>query len=173
MRILIFLLTINFALIPTLQSQQIEDRELRAVWIATVLNLDWPGISQDASNQKQSFISMIDSLKKININAVFFQVRTECDALYNSSYEPWSRYLTGTQGSDPGYDPLSFAIAECHKRGIELHAWLNPYRINVSTTDGGNYYAETNIYKEHPECCLLYTSPSPRDRTRSRMPSSA
>ncbi|MBK7095358.1 MAG: family 10 glycosylhydrolase [Saprospiraceae bacterium] len=158
MRILIFLLTFNFALIPTLQSQQIEDRELRAVWIATVLNLDWPGISQDASNQKQSFISMIDSLKKININAVFFQVRTECDALYNSSYEPWSRYLTGTQGSDPGYDPLSFAIAECHKRGIELHAWLNPYRINVSTTDGGNYYAETNIYKEHPEWALVYSN---------------
>lgn len=158
MRIFIFLLAINFVLANTTNSQQIPDKEIRAVWIATVLNLDWPGISQDVSAQQNSFIDMIDSLKNININTVFFQVRAECDALYNSSYEPWSRYLTGTQGTDPGYDPLSFAISECHKRGIELHAWLNPYRINVSTVDGGNYYAEKNVYKKHPEWALTYST---------------
>ena len=158
MRIFILLLAINFAVIVSTQSQQVPDREMRAVWIATVLNLDWPVISQDASMQKQSLVNMLDSLKRININAVFFQVRTECDAFYSSDYEPWSRYLTGIKGEDPGYDPLNFAITECHKRGIELHAWLNPYRINVSTTDGGNYYSDLNVYKEHPEWALQYSN---------------
>ncbi len=158
MRIFVFLLFLNFLLYSDIRSQELPEKELRAVWIATVLNLDWPSANQNSENQKQAFLNMIDSLKKININAVIFQVRTECDAFYNSKYEPWSRYLTGVQGVNPGYDPLEFAITECHKRGMEIHAWLNPYRINVSTTDGGNYYAQENIYTEHPEWALIYSN---------------
>jgi len=84
-------------------------------------------------------------------------VRTECDALYDSAYEPWSRYLTSIQGKYPGYDPLEFALEETHKRGMELHAWMNPYRVNVSTSDGGNYYGEGHVYLEHPEWILDYS----------------
>jgi len=134
--------------------------EMRAVWLTTVANLDWPN-SYDKGNveaQKNSFIELIESLKEVNINTIFFQVRTECDALYNSEYEPWSRYLTGTQGVDPGYDPLQFAIDVCHEKGMELHAWLNPYRINTSTLDFGNYYDDKHIYKKHPEWAIVYSN---------------
>lgn len=102
-------------------------------------------------------MAMLDSLEKVNLNAVFFQVRPECDALYQSAYEPWSRYLTGVQGTYPGYDPLAFAVEEAHKRGIELHVWLNPYRVNASRSDGGSYYHESHVYLENPEWVLEYT----------------
>jgi uncharacterized lipoprotein YddW (UPF0748 family) len=92
------------------------------------------------------------------MNAAFLQVRPECDALYESSYEPWSRYLTGTQGVNPGYDPLAFAIEEAHKRGIELHAWLNPYRINANTNPGSGYYAAGHVFLEHPEWAIQYSN---------------
>ncbi len=143
----------------TASSQNNPPDELRAAWVATVTNLDWPN-SWDKGNveaQKASFIKLIESLKEVNINTVFFQVRTECDAFYNSDYEPWSRYLTGTQGKYPGYDPLEFAIKVCHDRGVELHAWLNPYRVNVSKYDSGNYYDQKHIYKKHPDWILKYS----------------
>ncbi len=132
--------------------------ELRAAWISTVSNLDWPR-SEDRNNipaQKASLIAYLDTLQSLNMNAALLQVRPECDALYQSSFEPWSRYLTGSQGTDPGYDPLQFAIQEAHKRGIELHAWLNPYRINASKSAGASYYDETHVYVEHPEWALAY-----------------
>lgn len=132
--------------------------EMRAVWLATVANLDWPN-SYDKNNveaQKSSFIDLIESLQEVNINTIFFQVRTECDALYDSKYEPWSRYLTGTQGKYPGFDPLQFAIEVCHERGMELHAWLNPYRINTSNLDNGNYYDSQHIYRKHPGWVIIY-----------------
>ena len=134
--------------------------ELRAVWMATVANLDWPKSSDkgNANKQKASFIALLESMKEVNINVIFLQVRTECDAFYNSAYEPWSRYLTGTQGVNPGYDPLKFAIEECHKRGMELHVWLNPYRINASVNDSGNYYAYNHVYRQHPSWALKYSS---------------
>lgn len=106
-------------------------REFRATWIATVANIDWP-TNKFASTEEQmtELTAMLDSLKLAGMNALFFQVRTECDALYNSKIEPWSYWLTGEQGKapDPFYDPLSFVIKESHKRGMELHAWFNPYR---------------------------------------------
>ncbi|MEX0987837.1 MAG: family 10 glycosylhydrolase [Bacteroidales bacterium] len=141
-----------------LKGQDEPKREMRSTWIATVSNLDWPK-SEHRNNpeaQKTDLINMFEMIRSTNLNAVFLQVRPECDALYQSAYEPWSRYLTWNQGDDPGYDPLQFAIEEGHKRGIEVHAWLNPYRINASSNDGGEYYHSTHIYMEHPEWTIAY-----------------
>ena len=134
--------------------------EFRAPWIASVSNIDWPKAAHKLNYeaQKADLIAMLDHYKSINMNAIVLQVRPECDALYNSAYEPWSRYLGGIQGTVPTYDPLAFAIEQGHKRGIEVHAWMNPYRLNASTYDDGNYYHETHIYREHPEWALEYPS---------------
>ncbi|KAK3098036.1 hypothetical protein FSP39_015518 [Pinctada imbricata] len=112
-------------------------REFRAVWVATVANIDWPTSSHLSSTQQQSeIVTMLNKLQELNTNGVVFQVRTSGDALYNSSLEPWSQYLTGTQGRAPNpyYDPLDFMIQEAHKRNIEVHAWFNPYRARASST---------------------------------------
>lgn len=114
------------ALIPPLPA-----REMRAAWIATVANIDWPskpGLSVD--QQKAELISLLTQAQLLHLNAVFFQVRSVADAMYASPLEPWSEYLTGIQGKMPRpfYDPLAFAIEEAHKRGLELHAWFNPFR---------------------------------------------
>ena len=116
-------------------------REFRSAWIATVWALDWPRDANDnaanntnATVQKQQMIRMLDSLKNNNFNNVCFQVRSMCDAMYQSSYEPWSSYLTGTRGSTPSYDPLAFVVEECHKRGMECHAWVNPYRYSTGSS---------------------------------------
>src|SRR5688572_27717192 len=104
-------------------------REFRGVWVATVANIDWPsrkGLS--AHEQRKELVDMLDKFQALNFNAIVLQVRPMCDALYESKLEPWSEFLTGTQGQSPGYDPLAFAVTEAHKRGLELHAWLNPYR---------------------------------------------
>jgi uncharacterized lipoprotein YddW (UPF0748 family) len=106
--------------------------EFRGAWISTVHNLDWPskkGLS--AAQQKAELIRILDSAESLGLTDIFFQVRPEGDALYRSSLEPWSRFLTGTQGEDPGYDPLAFCISEAGKRDIRVHAWLNPYRASV------------------------------------------
>lgn len=113
------------------QVYEVPKKEFRGVWIATVINLDWPQTGGLAPRfQKADLVSKLDELKEAGINAVLFQVRTEGDALYDSDIEPWSKYLTGEEGKapDPYWDPLAFAIEEAHKRGMELHAWLNPYR---------------------------------------------
>ena len=113
------------------QQNQPPKKEFRATWSATVYNLDWPSSGNTAVRyQKNELTNQLDDLKEAGINAVFFQIRTEGDALYDSEIEPWSRYLTGDEGTppDPYFDPLQFAIQEAHKRGMELHAWLNPYR---------------------------------------------
>lgn len=113
-------------------------REVRAVWLATVWGLDWPstaGTSESAkAAQKAQMIKYLDQLQGMKINTVYFQVRGMSDAMYKSSYEPWSSYLSGTRGADPGWDPLEFTVAECHKRGMECHAWINPYRFTTSTS---------------------------------------
>ena len=112
-------------------------REFRSAWVATVWALDWPQTTgadaYTATRQKEQLTRMLDSLKSNNFNAVNFQVRSMCDAMYESSYEPWSSYLTGTRGKVPTYDPLAFVVEECHKRGLECHAWVNPYRFTTST----------------------------------------
>jgi len=126
-------------------------REFRGAWIATVANIDWPTKGASTASQKQTLINILDRLKAININAVMFQIRPECDALYNSTIEPWSYWLTGVQGQPPNpfYDPLQFAIEESHKRGIELHAWFNPYRVERIV---GNYTTALNhVSRTHPE----------------------
>lgn len=134
-------------------------REFRSAWVASVTNLDWP-ISPNNSTevQKQNLIQILDSLKSSNFNVVIFQIRPECDALYDSPYEPWSYWLTGSQGTPPSpfYDPLSFAIEEVHKRGMEIHAWFNPYRA-VKTI--GNYTnSSDHITNTHPEWILNFSS---------------
>ncbi|MHC5829058.1 MAG: glycoside hydrolase family 10 protein, partial [Nostoc sp.] len=112
------------------------NREFRGAWVVSVWNGDWPskaGLSVD--QQKAELTEIITKLQALNFNALIFQVRPEGDALYESQLEPWSAWITGTQGKapEPFYDPLAFAIAECHKRNIELHAWFNPYRASTST----------------------------------------
>lgn len=113
------------ALIPHLP------REFRAVWVATVNNVDFPSAPNlSTEQQKQELIRILDLAKELHLNAIIFQVRPQCDALYASKIEPWSEYLTGQMGKppEPFYDPLEFATAEAHARGLELHAWFNPYR---------------------------------------------
>ena len=114
--------------------------EFRATWFTTHYGIDWPKTKATSDSkreqQKQELIYILDKMKAGNMNAVCMQVRSLCDAMYVSSYEPWSIALTGTRGKDPGYDPLQFAIDEAHKRGMELHVWVNPFRVGtVSTSD--------------------------------------
>ncbi|MFE4684132.1 glycoside hydrolase family 10 protein [Streptomyces sp. NPDC056721] len=109
-------------------------RQLRGMWIATVANTDWPsapGLSPE--EQRQELCDLLDVAVERRLNAVMFQVRPTADALWPSPYEPWARYLTGVQGRDPGWDPLGTAVHEAHRRGLELHAWFNPYRVSLTT----------------------------------------
>ena len=134
-----------------------QERELRGAWVATVVNLDWPSKpALPVEVQKKELINLLDRLKALNFNAIFFQVRPECDAVYKSNFEPWSYWLTGKQGKppDPFYDPLKFAIDEAHKRGMELHAWLNPFR---AVRKIGRYkIAKSHVSKVHPEWILTF-----------------
>ncbi len=138
-------------------------REMRSSWLTTIWGLDWPasnyiipstGSAYHINAQKDQLIGILEKLQEANINTLFFQMRSECDAMYNSSYEPWSSYLVATRGMDPGYDPLQFAIEEAHKRGMEIHAWLNPYRFESSV---GKYAGKAGDYRlTHPEWVLEY-----------------
>ena len=130
--------------------------EFRAVWIATVMNIDWPANKTSGTNeQKQEFIDILNQQQKLGMNAVIVQIRPSADAFYASSYEPWSEFLTGKQGVAPSpyYDPLAFMVQETHKRGMEFHAWINPYRavFNVSSPVSSNH-----ITKQHPDWFLKY-----------------
>ena len=111
------------------------NQEMRAVWISTVYNLDYPSTKNDPAAQKNEFLTKLDKLKEMGINTVIVQVRPKADALYQSSINPWSDVLTGTQGKDPGYDPLAFMVQAAHDKGMEIHAWLNPYRVTTTGTD--------------------------------------
>lgn len=106
-------------------------REFRGAWIQAV-NGQFTGM--DEIQMKDYLTAMLDNLQKVNVNAIIFQVRVEGDALYPSLHEPWSRYITGEQGCSPGWDPLAFMVTECHRRDMELHAWINPYRARTKTT---------------------------------------
>ena len=116
---------------PTSQAVTLPKKELRGAWIATVWGIDWPMEDYSAASQKQKYIDYLDLLVANNMNAVFFQIRGMADAFYDSQYESWSKYITGTAGKQPSYDVLGFLIEEAHKRGIQFHAWLNPYRIST------------------------------------------
>ena len=132
-------------------------REFRAAWVATVGNIDWPSKPGLSTEQQQAeAVRMLDRAAEMNLNAIVLQVRTVADALYDSKLEPWSLFLTGTQGKapDPYYDPLKFWVDEAHKRGIELHAWFNPYR----TRYGGSKApaADTHMSKARPDLVRDY-----------------
>lgn len=130
-------------------------RQLRAMWIASVTNIDWPsqpGLSAD--EQKQEFLDWLDLAEERRLNAVVVQVRPTADAFWPSPYEPWSKWLTGTQGEDPGYDPLAFAVREAHARNLELHAWFNPYRVTMD--DDLDELAPDHPAREHPEWLVFY-----------------
>ncbi len=122
-------------------------REFRAAWVATVANIDWPsrkGLS--APEQQTEIRQLLDVAVDLKLNAIILQVRTSADALYESALEPWSEYLSGTQGQSPGYDPLALWIAEAHQRGLELHAWLNPFRARqsqASSAPAANHLSQT------------------------------
>lgn len=134
------------------------EREFRGAWIATVANINWPS-KKDLSTdeQKREAINILDKLKSNNFNAVIFQARPQCDAFYKSDIEPWSYYLTGKQGKapDPYYDPMEFWINEAHKRGMELHVWLNPYRAHH--IESGEV-TDFSIVKKHPELVVKLKS---------------
>lgn len=128
--------------------------EFRGAWIATVHNIDWPskpGLSANA--QKAELIAILDRAAELKLNAILLQVRPGSDALYTSANEPWSQFLTGTQGTSPGYDPLEFAVSEAHARGIELHAWINPFRAATNTT---TKLAPNHVAQAHPDWVRRY-----------------
>ncbi|MDR6725183.1 uncharacterized lipoprotein YddW (UPF0748 family) [Paenibacillus amylolyticus] len=137
--------------------------EMRGAWIATV-NGDWPssGSRNNITKQKQEYTQQLDALKDMGINAVFVQVRANADAIYPSGLVPWNTVLTGTQGKDPGYDPLSFMIEEARQRGMEFHAWFNPFRATNSASTSG--LAANHVSKLHPDWIVnvsgkLYINP--------------
>lgn len=131
--------------------------EFRGVWIATVDNIDWPSRGNyNPDNQKAEFIRLLDMHQRNGMNAIIMQIRPAADAFYPSPYEPWSEWLTGKQGLAPSpfYDPLKFMIEETHKRGMEFHAWCNPYRAEFSI--GKSSIASNHITRVHPEWFLPY-----------------
>lgn len=128
-----FLFLLLALLMGTITHAENPKHEFRATWLTTGFGIDWPK-TKNVEQQKKTLCNIFDVMQRGNMNAACLQVRSFCDAIYQSSYEPWSDVLTGTRGQDPGYDPLAFAIEEAHKRGIELHVWVNPFRVTSSGT---------------------------------------
>ncbi len=132
-------------------------REFRGAWVATVANIDWPSVSTLTTAQQQAeLVSLLDRAVAVGLNAIVLQVRPAADALYFSPKEPWSRYLTGQEGRAPSpwYDPLQFAIDEAHARGLELHAWVNPYRAGHPSGPGPHDI--THIARQRPDLVRRY-----------------
>ena len=149
-RLILYIILLLF-LPLTLQAQQ-PKREFRASWLTTVWAIDWPtswGDARKGEEQQAELRAIVDSLAVANMNAVFFQVRGFCDAMYNSQYEPWSTYLTGVRGGQPTYDPLQVIVEYAHSKGIEVHAWMNPYRYSSSESTYGTL--PTDYSNTHPE----------------------
>lgn len=151
----LFLVVVSSPLFSQINSHP--KREFRGVWVATVANIDWPskpGLSTEL--QKNELIKILDDHQKTGMNAIIFQIRPAADALYGKGRELWSRYLNGVQGKEPSpyYDPLEFAIKEAHKRGMELHAWFNPYRATMNLIDA--HTSPRHITKQRPEWFFTY-----------------
>jgi len=148
--------TSNPILLPTTYQEKTE--EIRAVWVATVSNIDI-ALHTSESDYKSRIIVMLDRLEANNFNTMFFQVRPMNDAFYASGYAPYSRYLTGIEGGDPGWDVLGFIIEEAHKRGIEFHAWLNPYRVSnngeLTKAEQLSLLHDDNFAKQNPDMVLV------------------
>ena len=152
----IVVLKLSFMLICFSASGQ-SKYEFRGVWVATVDNIDWPSTKYlSTDSQKIEFIKLLDMHQHNGMNAIVAQIRPATDAFYPSQYEPWSEWLTGIQGHPPipYYDPLAFMIGETHKRGMEFHAWMNPYRAEFKIS--GSSIALTHITNLHPEWFLAY-----------------
>ena len=139
MKKLLFNILAGLLLFQLAYAQNPPKREMRANWLATVWRLDWPSVTVPAdgtesqrlaavNQQKADLIKILDRMKTANMNTVFFQIRSMSDAMYPSSFENWSSFISSERGADPGWDPLEYAVQETHKRGMELHAWINPYR---------------------------------------------
>jgi uncharacterized lipoprotein YddW (UPF0748 family) len=158
---LILTLKGNFSQAEENSEIPIKKNHLRAFWITSVYNLDWPSVNakntEDIDKRiektKSELIDLFDMAENKNFNAIFLQVSPQGDALYESQTVPWSKYLTGTFGKDPGFDPLEFAVEEAHKRNLEIHAWLNPYRVSTKNDDKTikTLNIEQSVYKEHPD----------------------
>ncbi|MGB9988976.1 family 10 glycosylhydrolase [Massilia sp. SM-13] len=133
-------------------------REMRGVWISTHISLDWPVRTQTPDQQRAALTAILDHNKATGMNAAYFQVRSQSDAMYASTLEPWSYYLTNSSGTapSPAWDPLQFAIGESRKRGLEFHAWINPYRAVATLSNAGNnaMYGPTHVSRTHPEWLL-------------------
>ncbi|MCU0706382.1 MAG: family 10 glycosylhydrolase, partial [Fimbriiglobus sp.] len=151
-----FALVVALVALPLLAADpQPVKREFRGVWVATVANIDWPSkpnLTEDA--QKKEWDTICDRCVELKLNAVIFQVRPMCDALYKSELEPWSGFLSGTPGQDPGYDPLAYAIEAAHRRGLELHAWFNPYRAWHPSAKGE--VPERHVVRQQPGWAKKY-----------------
>ena len=131
------------------------EREMRGVWVATVANIDWPSRSTlTADQQRAELVDILDRAVATGLNAVIFHVRPAGDALYRSTLEPWGAMLTGTQGGDPGYDPLAFAVEQAHARGLELHAWINPFR--AGNTRDTLLLAPTHAFNTQRDKLVIY-----------------
>jgi uncharacterized lipoprotein YddW (UPF0748 family) len=147
------LLLFNFS-----QAQKTGKRELRGAWITTYLGLDWPVRTQTPTQQRAALLTQLDHHKITGINTVYFQVRSQSDAMYPSTLEPWSYDLTGNQNTPPNplWDPLQFAVEESKNRGFEFHAWINPFRAVATTGNAGNtaMYSSAHISKTHPQWML-------------------
>jgi uncharacterized lipoprotein YddW (UPF0748 family) len=131
------------------------DREFRGLWVATVANIDWPSKpGLPADQQRTELLALLDRASAAGMNAILFHVRPNADAVYRSSLEPWASMLTGTQGTDPGFDPLALAVDEAHKRGMELHAWINPFRAG-SAADSARF-AANHVSRERPDLVRRY-----------------
>ncbi|RYE52282.1 MAG: glycoside hydrolase, partial [Sphingobacteriales bacterium] len=159
-KLLLFVLTIQIFVISDLFAQTTAKiapkREFRGVWVATVENIDWPskpGLTAD--QQKQELIGILEQHKANGINAIMLQIRPAADAFYSRSREPWSKWLTGKQGlaPAPGYDPLEFAINEAHLRGMELHAWFNPYRASMGAS---TVFSPDHMTQKRPDLFFTY-----------------
>jgi len=132
-------------------------REFRGAWIATVANIDWPSSNAlSTAAQKAELSALLDRAAQLKLNVVIFQVRPACDALYASELEPWSEFLTGAMGKrpEPYYDPLSFAVEEAHRRGLELHAWFNPFRAGHPSAKSAA--SENHVSRQHPQWVRHY-----------------
>lgn len=132
-------------------------REMRGVWIATVANIDWPSSKTlSAAQQQAELLDLLDRAANGGFNTVVFHVRPAGDAVYASALEPWGAMLTGTQGADPGYDPLAFAVQAAHDRGLELHAWINPFRAGNARDTAS--FAATHVFKARRDLARIYGS---------------
>lgn len=155
--LMLYVLAVNIR--PERASAQTNTNEIRGIWVATVFGLDFPGNTSSSEKELKGKIDeVIKNCKNAGINTVFFQVRPASDAFYASDIFPWSKYLCGVQGKAPqnGFDPLKYAIEAAHKENISLHAWINPYRVTVSSGDE-NGLCESNPAKTHPEYVISHT----------------